>query len=140
MRLICFTLVFAASMRALLTAVAVSTSIAGHKVSMVCHSRHVSSMYEATTRQPKIVFSVASLVDRGHSQQAPHLHLTPPRSGEFLDGDVGGEDEVDAGLGQGGEVRSRGAAVDLPMVDQPAGLGVVRGRAPAAVGPSPGSR
>ena len=67
MRLFCFTPVFAASMRALQMPVAVSTSIAGHKVSM-CHSRHVSSMYEATTRQPKIVFSVASLVDRGHSQ------------------------------------------------------------------------
>ncbi len=53
MRLICFTLVFAASMRALLTPVAVSTSIAGHKVSMVCHSRHVSSVSEAPTRQPK---------------------------------------------------------------------------------------
>jgi hypothetical protein len=47
--LICLMPVFAASVRALVTRVSMSTSISGHQVSMVCHSRQVSSMSAAST-------------------------------------------------------------------------------------------
>src|SRR3954454_6334083 len=73
--------VLAASVRALVTPVTISTSMASHQASMVAQSRSVSGMFAVSTKSPRRIFcSAASARLELASSRAQLLLHTPGRA------------------------------------------------------------